>query len=56
MGKPRGRNGREHMSQLGNERVSNRDHDVVTTEIWGAVAAATWFRRLAETKFEFPFD
>jgi len=22
MGKPRGRNGREHMSQLGNERVS----------------------------------
>jgi hypothetical protein len=21
-----------------------------------AVAAATWFRRLAETNFEFPFD
>ena len=31
-------------------------HDVVTVENWGAVAAATLFRRLAETNFEFPLD
>jgi hypothetical protein len=31
-------------------------HDVVTVENWGAVAAETWFGRLGETNFEFPFD
>ncbi len=31
-------------------------HDVVTAENWGAVAAATWLRRLAEANLGFPMQ